>query len=78
MQNGHPSQSFLLFGNFTDGQYVSVWHYIFLGLVISSVRRQQVSKIRSATMQRGTYYPPIMGNQMEKKMDNEMETGILG
>ena len=26
----------------------------------------------------GLYYPPIMENQMEKKMENEMETGIIG
>ena len=24
------------------------------------------------------YYPPIVENQMEKKMENEMETGIIG
>ena len=24
------------------------------------------------------YYPPIMENQMEKNMENEMETGIIG
>ena len=23
------------------------------------------------------YYPPIMDNQMEKKMENEMETGVV-
>ena len=23
------------------------------------------------------YYPPVMGNRMEKSMDNEMETGSI-
>ena len=25
----------------------------------------------------GVIFPPILENQMEKKMDNEMETGIM-
>ena len=36
--------------------------------------------IRGGTrsLDNGSYYPPTMENQIEKKMEHEMETGVTG
>ena len=51
------------------------------------VRRRATGLYRDNGKETGNYYlglglrvyhPPIMENQMEKKTENEMETGIIG